>query len=144
MRRSWRRAAASSAVAAGLLHVLAVIGDGVHAGEIIGFFLVAGAAKIALACSLNSSDDARVLVAGLIGTVALAVLYLVSRVAHVPFAGMHNDRALHPDPLGYTALACECVTLAALLALMPVRVRSWSLAALFAVCIAASLPLLPP
>lgn len=129
----WRRAAVLSAAAAGLLHLVATSGHGGHGVEIVGFILAAGTAQVALALVLVRSVSAPVLLAGLAGTTVLVLLYLVSRVTYLEFAsGAHNDRALDPDPLGYAVLVCELATLAALPALMPARLRTWSLNAVLA------------
>ncbi|MCF6744993.1 hypothetical protein E9529_12020 [Blastococcus sp. KM273128] len=82
--RRWLSAAALGLAMAGALHIAAAV-DHVPAGELaVGFFLLTAAAQLGLAAWLvvrswaGSPPDHRLVILGLLGTVALLGLYLVS------------------------------------------------------------------
>lgn len=82
--RRWLSAAVLGLAMAGALHIAAAV-DHVPAGELaVGFFLLTAAAQLGLAAWLvvrswaGSPPDHRLVILGLLGTVALLGLYLVS------------------------------------------------------------------
>ena len=69
------------------------------------------------------------MVAVLLGTLGLVLLYVASRTVNLPFGGVHtvhNDRPQDPDLLGTAVVLAELVTLATAPALLPEPLRRWS------------------
>lgn len=82
------------AAAAG--HVIAALVHLSHGWSITAFFLVTAAAQVVVAGRIGrSTAAARLVVAVLLGTLGLVLLYVASRTLNLPFGGVHtvhNDR----------------------------------------------------
>ena len=113
-------AAATGHVAAALVHLS-------HGWSITAFFLVAAAVQVAAAGRIGRGTAAAgLLVAVLLGTLGLVLLYVASRTVNLPFGGVHtvhNDRPQDPDLLGTAVVLAELVTLATAPALLPEPLR---------------------
>ena len=116
------------AAAAG--HVVAALVHLSHGWSITAFFLVAAAAQVVVAGRVGRGTAAAgLLVAVLLGTLGLVLLYVASRTVNLPFGGVHtvhNDRPQDPDLLGTAVVVAELVTLATAPALLPEPLRRWS------------------
>ena len=116
-------AAATGHVAAALVHLS-------HGWSITAFFLVAAAVQVAAAGRIGRGTAAAgLVVAVLLGTLGLVLLYVASRTLNLPFGGVHtvhNDRPEDPDLLGTAVVLAELVTLATAPALLPEPLRRWS------------------
>ena len=116
-------AAATGHVAAALVHLS-------HGWSITAFFLVAAAVQVAAAGRIGRGTAAAgLVVAVLLGTLGLVLLYVASRTVNLPFGGVHtvhNDRPQDPDLLGTAVVVAELVTLATAPALLPEPLRRWS------------------
>jgi len=116
-------AAATGHVAAALVHLS-------HGWSITAFFLVAAAVQVAAAGRIGRGTAAAgLVVAVLLGTLGLVLLYVASRTVNLPFGGVHtvhNDRPEDPDLLGTAVVLAELVTLATAPALLPEPLRRWS------------------
>ena len=116
------------AAAAG--HVIAALVHLSHGWSITAFFLVAAAVQVVVAGRVGRrTAAARLVVAVLLGTLGLVLLYVASRTLNLPFGGVHtvhNDRPQDPDLLGTAVVVAELVTLATAPALLPERLRRWS------------------
>jgi hypothetical protein len=116
------------AAAAG--HVIAALVHLSHGWSITAFFLVAAAVQVVVAGRVGrGTAAARLVVAVLLGTLGLVLLYVASRTLNLPFGGVHtvyNDRPQDPDLLGTAVVVAELVTLATAPALLPERLRRWS------------------
>ena len=116
------------AAAAG--HVIAALVHLSHGWSITAFFLVTAAAQVVVAGRIGrSTAAARLVVAVLLGTLGLVLLYVASRTLNLPFGGVHtvhNDRPQDPDLLGTAVVVAELVTLATAPALLPEPLRRWS------------------
>ena len=113
-------AAATGHVAAALVHLS-------HGWSITAFFLVAAAVQVAAAGRIGRGTAAAgLVVAVLLGTLGLVLLYVASRTVNLPFGGVHtvhNDRPEDPDLLGTAVVLAELVTLATAPALLPEPLR---------------------
>ena len=116
------------AAAAG--HVVAALVHLSHGWSITAFFLVAAAVQVAAAGRIGRGTAAAgLVVAVLLGTLGLVLLYVASRTLNLPFGGVHtvhNDRPQDPDLLGTAVVVAELVTLATAPALLPEPLRRWS------------------
>ena len=116
------------AAAAG--HVVAALVHLSHGWSITAFFLVAAAVQVAAAGRIGRGTAAAgLVVAVLLGTLGLVLLYVASRTVNLPFGGVHtvhNDRPEDPDLLGTAVVLAELVTLATAPALLPEPLRRWS------------------
>jgi len=116
------------AAAAG--HVIAALVHLSHGWSITAFFLVAAAVQVAAAGRIGRGTAAAgLVVAVLLGTLGLVLLYVASRTVNLPFGGVHtvhNDRPEDPDLLGTAVVLAELVTLATAPALLPEPLRRWS------------------
>ena len=116
-------AAATGHVAAALVHLS-------NGWSITAFFLVAAAVQVAAAGRIGRGTAAAgLVVAVLLGTLGLVLLYVASRTVNLPFGGVHtvhNDRPQDPDLLGTAVVLAELVTLATAPALLPEPLRRWS------------------
>ena len=111
------------AAAAG--HVIAALVHLSHGWSITAFFLVAAAVQVVVAGRVGRGTAAAgLVVAVLLGTLGLVLLYVASRTLNLPFGGVHtvhNDRPQDPDLLGTAVVLAELVTLATAPALLPDR-----------------------
>ena len=116
------------AAAAG--HVVAALVHLSHGWSITAFFLVAAAVQVVAAGRIGRGTAAAgLVVAVLLGTLGLVLLYVASRTLNLPFGGVHtvhNDRPQDPDLLGTAVVVAELVTLATAPALLPEPLRRWS------------------
>lgn len=116
------------AAAAG--HVVAALVHLSHGWSITVFFLVAAAVQVVAAGRVGRGTAAAgLVVAVLLGTLGLVLLYVASRTVNLPFGGVHtvhNDRPQDPDLLGTAVVLAELATLATAPALLPEALRRWS------------------
>lgn len=116
------------AAAAG--HVIAALVHLSHGWNITAFFLVAAAVQVVVAGRVGRGTAAAgLVVAVLLGTLGLVLLYVASRTLNLPFGGVHtvhNDRPQDPELLGTAVVLAELVTLATAPALLPEPLRRWS------------------
>ena len=122
--------AATGLYAAAAGHVIAALVHLSHGWNITAFFLVAAAVQVVVAGRIGRGTAAAgLVVAVLLGTLGLVLLYVASRTLNLPFGGVHtvhNDRPQDADLLGTVVVLAELVTLATAPALLPDRPRRWS------------------
>ncbi|HEX5813660.1 MAG TPA: hypothetical protein VFY38_16250 [Pseudonocardia sp.] len=116
------------AAAAG--HVIAALVHLSHGWNITAFFLLAAAVQVVVAGRVGRGTAAAgLVVAVLLGTLGLVLLYIASRTLNLPFGGVHtvhNDRPQDPELLGTAVVLAELITLATAPALLPEPLRRWS------------------
>lgn len=124
LRRRWEVTGGFGAILASLVHGVVTPA---HFAEWWGygyFFLVATAAQAILGLALvldafeRASDRRIVAIVGLIGTLSLIALYVVTRTLGVPLAGPALGEVEGIDGAGVAAVAAELVTAVALARLL--------------------------
>ena len=97
--------AAAGLYAAAAGHVIAALVHLSHGWSITAFFLVAAAVQVVVAGRIGRGTAAAgLVVAVLLGTLGLVLLYVASRTLNLPFGGVHtvhNDRPQDADLLGH-------------------------------------------
>jgi hypothetical protein len=121
----WLGWAAVGTLLAALLHFGAALTHSVHGPFHVLFFVAAATAQLVLAVLLPRGGPA-VALAGMIGTVALLVLYVVSERVGLPSPGGHAHGPEAPNALGLAVVAIELLTAVALTGSLEGRWRSWS------------------
>jgi hypothetical protein len=123
---------AALSVYAGLIHLWVVPS---HLREWWGFgafFLAIGVAQVAFAPVLWRFPSTATALAGIVGNVAVVLVYILSRTNGVPVGPVHSSHRLETaGPLDLTATALEVVVAGLLLGHLPGRVRSWAVNGLF-------------
>jgi hypothetical protein len=133
-RSRWTDAAALGLLVAGVCHVFAALDHLGHGVLFAAFFLVVGLTQLVVGSGLRRVRPA-VAAAALAGTVALLVLYVVSRTVALDL-GPHSDRPEDPDVLGTAVVICELVAVTALPTLLPLRRRRVAVNVLLAIGVA--------
>lgn len=131
IRTWWPAAAALGVTLAGAGHVLAALDHFADDVRFAAFFLAVGAVQLIVGPGMRGRRPA-VVATVLAGTVALLLLYLVSRTIALDL-GPHSDRPQSPDLLGTVVVVCEVLAVAALPALLPPRARRIAVNAVLAV-----------
>lgn len=115
--------AAAAVTTAGALHLVAALGHLAHDVRYAVFFLGVGLAQACLGPRLRGGTGPASGLAAVAATVALVVLYALSRTL-VLVDGPHADRPEDPDAVGTAVVVCELVAVAAIAALLPPRWRA--------------------
>ncbi|MHA6795250.1 hypothetical protein ACVGVM_17315 [Pseudonocardia bannensis] len=121
--RNWRRAATWSVNTTAALHVVVGLDHLHHSTLLAAFFFGVALVQAGLGEGLRRRGPQGTLAAGVGGTVALVVLYVVSRLATLPLHEF-NDRPEATDLLGMSVVTLELITVAALAALAAERWRA--------------------
>ena len=164
VRLSARGLAAGAAATAALLHLTVVPGHLAEWWVYGAFFLGLAAAQVVLArLLLRGPAGTPLLLAAITGTLAVVILYVLTRTSGLPIGPVHrhsgavvlrgigngvpnfpgslSDR--HVEPVGAIDLSClaaELVLIAALVAQLPTRVRNRTTNVMLVVGLAALLP----
>lgn len=119
---SARNVAAAGAAVAGVLHFAAALAHSGHAPDHVVFFATAGTAQLALAGLLRRPPPRAVVLAAMLGTVALIGGYVVAQLTGWPAGADPHG----PDlaGLGFAVLVAELTTAAALPLLVHGRWRT--------------------
>ncbi|HEX8631567.1 MAG TPA: hypothetical protein VF755_25695 [Catenuloplanes sp.] len=123
----WRAAAALSAAASAASHVAVAVAHAGHDTRYVLFFVAVGSAQLMLAVLLRQRPHPALVLAAMLGTVALIVAYSAQQLGALPSVGGHHLDAAQVAALGVATLVTELVTLTALPLLVAGRWRSSSL-----------------
>jgi uncharacterized membrane protein len=115
--------AAGAVTVAGVLHLLAALEHVQHQMTFAVFFIVVGLVQTGAGAGLRRGSTPLRVGLGLAALVGLVVLYVYSRTIGLQI-GPHADRPEDPDFLGITVVVCELATIAAMITLLPDRLRS--------------------
>ncbi|NMH96477.1 hypothetical protein [Pseudonocardia acidicola] len=121
--RNWRRAATWSVDITAALHVTVGLDHLQHSTVFAAFFFAVAMAQAGLGERLRRAGAQGMPAAGVAGTVALLLLYLLTRLTVLPLHAF-NDRPEATDVLGMLVVCLELITVAALAALAGGRRRA--------------------
>lgn len=126
----WAVTAAAAVTTTGALHLVAALAHLGHDVRFAAFFLGVGAVQACVGPGLYRGARPGRALAVLGATVVLLVAYLHSRTVGLQI-GPHADRPEDPDAIGLAVVVCELVTVAAVAALLPPRLRARAVDAVF-------------
>jgi hypothetical protein len=115
--------AAGAVTVAGVLHLLAALEHVQHQMTFAVFFMVVGLLQAGAGAGLRKGPTPLRIGLGLAALVGLVVLYVYSRTIGLQI-GPHADRPEDPDFLGIAVVVCELAAIAAMITLLPDRLRS--------------------
>ncbi|MFG2110977.1 hypothetical protein [Micromonospora chersina] len=116
----WRVAAAVGAAVGAVVHVQAAYDHADHGGRYVAFFIAVATAQLILAVQLRSRPSPALVLAGVVGSVALVGAYVLQQKGVLQLTGGHHAEA-DGGNLGLLAVFAELVTIAAL----PRLVEGW-------------------
>lgn len=110
----WRTVAALGAAGSGVLHGGAALAHAGHGTGYVVFFTAAAGGQLALALLVRRRPHPALLLAAVLGTVALVAAYAAAQLGRLPAAGGHGHDGAGGPLLGLATVALELVTVAAL------------------------------
>lgn len=123
---TWRAVAATGATASALLHFGAAVIHAGHGTGFVVFFAMVGAGQLSLAALLRQQPRPGLVLAAMLGTVALIVAYPVQQLGGLPSVAGHHSDAPDVAVLALITLGAQLATVLALPLLVVGRWRTSS------------------